>query len=57
MGLGLVPKAARFIKSRYTKYSSTSDMPDELGWAPLSQRRQENRLILFYKIINGNHCV
>ena len=26
---------------------------EELGWPPLSQRRQEARLILFYKIING----
>ena len=24
-----------------------------LGWTPLSQRRQEAQLILFYKIING----
>ena len=24
-----------------------------LGWSPRSQRRQEARLILFYKIING----
>ena len=28
-------------------------MLDVLGWMPLSQRRQEARLILFYKIING----
>ena len=28
-------------------------MVDALGWTPLSQRRQEARLILFYKIING----
>ena len=28
-------------------------MPDVLGWPPLSQRRQEARLILFYKIFNG----
>ena len=28
-------------------------MLDVLGWTPLSQRRQEARLILFYKIING----
>ena len=28
-------------------------MLDVLGWPPLSQRRQEARLILFYKIING----
>ena len=28
-------------------------MLDVWGWTPLSQRRQEARLILFYKIING----
>ena len=28
-------------------------MLDELAWPPLSQRRQEARLILFYRIING----
>ena len=28
-------------------------MLDVLGWMPLSQRREEARLILFYKIING----
>ena len=26
---------------------------DVLGWPPLSQKRQEARLIVFYKIING----
>ena len=31
--------------------ASVSDMLDVLGWTPLSQRRQEARLILFYKII------
>ena len=46
-------QAARFVKSRYSRYSSVSDMLDVLGWVPLSQRRQEARLILFYKIING----
>ena len=29
-------RAARFVKSRYTRYSSVSDMLDELGWPPLS---------------------
>ena len=43
----------RRVKSRYSRYSSVSDMLDVLGWPPLSQRRQEARLILFYKIING----
>ena len=46
-------RAARFVKSMYLRYSSVSDMLDVLGWTPLSQRRQEARLILFYKIING----
>ena len=45
-------RAARFVKRRYSR-SSVSDMLDVLGWRPLSQRRQEVRLILFYKIING----
>ena len=36
-----------------SRYSSVSDMLDVLGWTPLSQRRQEARLILFYKVING----
>ena len=47
--------AARSVKSRYTRYSSVSDMLDELGWPPLSQRRQEARLILFYEIITVWH--
>ena len=46
-------RATRFVKSRYSRYSSVSDMLDVLEWTPLSQRRQEARLILFYKIING----
>ena len=46
-------RAARFVRSRYSRYSSVSDMLDVLGWMPLSQRRQEAQLILFYKIING----
>ena len=46
-------RAARFVKRRYSRFSSVSDMFDVLGWPPLSQRRQEAQLILFYKIING----
>ena len=46
-------RAAKFVKSRCARYSSVSYMLDELGWPPLSQRRQEALLILFYKIING----
>ena len=46
-------RAARSVKSWYSRYSSVSDILDVLGWMPLSQRRQEAQLILFYKIING----
>ena len=46
-------RAAMLVKSRYSRYSSVSDMLYVLEWTPLSQRRQEARLILFYKIING----
>ena len=46
-------RAERFVNSRYSRYSSVSDMLDVLGWLPFSQRRYEARLILFYQIING----
>ena len=45
-------RAAMLIKSRYSRYSSVSDMLDVLGRRPpLSHWRQEARLILFYKIL------
>ena len=40
-------RAARFVKSWYSRYSSVSDMLDVLGWTPLSQRRQDARLIYY----------
>ena len=33
--------AARFVKSKYGRYTSVCEMIDELGWPPLSQRRQK----------------
>ena len=39
--------------SARSNFHPTSDMIDELGWPPLSQKRQAARLILFYTIING----
>ena len=41
--------AARFVKSRYSRYSSVSDMLDELGWTPVSQRRLD--LSCFTKLL------
>ena len=46
-------RVAMFVKSIYSRYSSVSALRDELGWPPHSQRRQEARLILFYKIVDG----
>ena len=39
--------AARFVKSRYKRTDSVTAMLDELGWAILSKRRKDARLILF----------
>ena len=44
-------RAARFVKSKYSRYSGVSDMLDVLGWPPLSQRRQEALLIPFFTIV------
>ena len=45
----------RIIVSQYSTgpQHNMGYMLDVLGWTPLSQRRQEARVILFYKIING----
>ena len=39
-------RAARFVKSRYSRYSSVSDMLDVLGWTPLSQRQEAQFIVL-----------
>ena len=43
------------LKVRYTRYSSVSDILDELGWPChlFLKGDSEARLILFYNIING----
>ena len=46
-------RAARFVKGRYGMYESVTQMLEELTWVPLSKRRENARLILFYKIINN----
>ena len=48
-------RAARFVKSWYSRYSSVSDMLDVLGWMPLSQRRQEAPLFCFTKLLTVWH--
>ena len=42
-------QAAMLVKSRYTRYSSASDMLDEFGWLPLSKMRLN--LFCFTKLL------
>ena len=46
-------RAAGFVKSYYKRTESVTAMLKELGWHSLSKRREDARLILFYKIINN----
>ena len=46
-------RAARFVKSKYKRTESVTAMLNELGWHSLSKRREDARLILFFKIINN----
>ena len=46
-------KAAHFMKDRYEMFESVTQMLEQLAWIPLSKRRENSRLILFYKIINN----
>ena len=46
-------RAARFVKGRYGMFESVTKMLEQLTWTPLSKRRENSRLILFYKIINN----
>ena len=40
-------------KGRYGMFESVTQMLEQLTWIPLSKRRENSRLILFYKIINN----
>ena len=44
-------RAARWVLSDYSPYSSVSDMLGRLGWRTLEQRRADSRLVLFYKMV------
>ena len=43
-------RAARFVKGRYGMFESVTQMLEQLTWTPLSKRRENSRLILFYKL-------
>ena len=46
-------KAARFLSNNFRRKASVSEMLHDLGWQSLDGRRQDQRLVLFYKIISG----
>ena len=46
-------RAARFVSNNFRHKASVSEMLHDLGWQSLDGRRQDQRLVLFYKIING----
>ena len=46
-------RAARFVSNNFRRKASVSEMLHNLGWQSLDSRRQDQRLALFYKIING----
>ena len=45
-------RAARFVMNDYSRKSSVTDMMRRLNWRPLAERRREQRLMFFFKIIN-----
>ena len=46
-------RAAQWVLSDYSPYSSVSDMLGRLGWHTLEQWHADSRLVLFYKIVHG----
>lgn len=50
-------RAARWIKNDYSRQSSVTDMLESLGLRRLDLRRTDQRLIMFYNIINGHVAV
>jgi hypothetical protein len=50
----VLKRAARFVLNNYSyEEGSMSEMMEALQWKPLKECRRENRLILFYKGLNG----
>ena len=43
-------RAARFVKSDYSRTSSVTAMRQDLGWDTLQQRRDQARLSMMYRI-------
>ena len=46
-------RAARFVLNSFRRKASVSEMLHALDWQSLNSQRQDQCLVLFYKIING----
>ena len=46
-------RAARWVTRQYDRESSVTAMKSKLEWPSLNLRRQQARIILLYKIVNG----
>ena len=46
-------RAAQFVSNNFRRKANVSEMLHNLGWQSLDGRRQDKRLVLFYKIISG----
>lgn len=46
-------RAARYVTGNYQHQASVTTMLEQLGWQTLESRRQQARIILGYKILNG----
>ena len=46
-------KAARFVCNNYYRYSSVTNMLQQLGWPTLERRRSEAKATMMYEIINN----
>ena len=47
-------RAARFVVSNYDYTSSVTGILNDLNWCSLDERRKINRLVMFYKILQGS---
>ena len=51
-------RAARFVTNTYSREPGTvTNILQSLGWPTLETRRKVARLVLFYKILNGEACI
>ena len=50
---GVQNRAARWVKRQYDREASVSKMKQDLNWPLLETRRQQSRIVLLYKIVNG----